>query len=359
MPERTHMNGKPVLFRPAKTVLNMDSKFREKLLCDGPTFSLGDACAYSCSFCYVPDMMRKAAYVPKDQPHESVVIRRQDALDILRSQLTFRRKHGIEPKYDNENDNRVVYSSPLVDCAANMDLVKETVLACCNILEVTHWHIRLLSKSNLLPKVAQHLMDRAADGKHGTEPFTQAEVQKRLIFGVSTGTLDDAQAAAFEQGCPKVSKRLESLHWLQDHGYRTFGMVCPSLPQRDYPQWAHDMAHAIRAEKCEHVWAEVINVRGESMTRTVKALHDAGYEWQAWELDRMSKSHGLWESHARATFQAHATALAQGAGVSQPPSGADLAPKLRFLQYVTPATRDWWQEHTAEGAVLLGAAAHS
>jgi len=31
--------------------------------------------------------------------------------------------------------------------------------------------------------------------------------------------------------------------------------------------------------------------------------------------------------------------------------------KLRFLQYVTPETRDWWKAHEAQGAVLLGKAA--
>jgi DNA repair photolyase len=359
MSERTTMNGKPVLVRPAKTVLNMDSKFREKLLCDGPTFSLGDACAYSCSFCYVPDMMRKASYVPHDQPHESVVIRRQDALGILYKQLTVENKRlGYHtPKYNNHLDNRVVYSSPLVDCAANMELVRETVLACKMILCLTHWHIRLLSKSNLLPKVAELLIKAASEGENDTNarfsrPFTEEDVKNRLIFGVSTGTLDDAQAAAFEQGCPKVSKRLESLHWLQDSGFRTFGMICPSLPQREnWQEWSAALMEAIRAPKCEHVWAEVINVRGESMTRTCKALHEAGYEWQAAELARVSADPEAWEAYARATFLAHAcrTDLLDDQGRT----------KLRFLQYVTPKTLDWWSQHQTHGAILLGAAAHA
>jgi hypothetical protein len=51
---RTTMNGKPVYSVPAKAVINLDSGFKHKLLCDGPTFSTGSACAYSCAFCYVP-----------------------------------------------------------------------------------------------------------------------------------------------------------------------------------------------------------------------------------------------------------------------------------------------------------------
>ena len=53
------MNGKPVIEVDAKTIVNFASNFSHKLLCDGLTFSSGSACAYSCAFCYVPDLMRK------------------------------------------------------------------------------------------------------------------------------------------------------------------------------------------------------------------------------------------------------------------------------------------------------------
>ena len=56
----------------------------------------------------------------------------------------------------------------------------------------------------------------------------------------------------------------------------------------DYERFAHEMHDAIRAEKCEHVWAEVINVRGESMTRTVAALRVGGFEPDAQELLRVT-----------------------------------------------------------------------
>src|SRR5436309_5014313 len=255
---RATMNKKPVYEVPAKTVINFQSGFAHKLLCDGPTFSTGSACAYSCAFCYVPDLMRKSPHL-RDirQPHESVVIRRAGAIEAMRTQLVDR--HG-RPKFNDLNDGRVIYASPLVDIAANMDLVRETIEACKLILELTHWQIRLLSKSNLLPIIARELP------------------RDRIIYGVSTGTLDDKLAVAFEQGTPLPSKRLQSLHWLQDNGYRTFGMICPSLPQTEYDAFAREMSDAIRAEKCEHIWAEIINVRSESMTRTVAALRAAGLQ---------------------------------------------------------------------------------
>ncbi|MBN8422895.1 MAG: hypothetical protein J0L73_28560 [Verrucomicrobia bacterium] len=342
-PDRQTMNGKPVLFRPAKTVLNMDSGFKEKLLCDGPTFSLGDACTYSCSFCFVVAMMAKAGYMPKGRRHIDMVVRRENALKILHSQLLTNPGKGKprQPKYNDPNDQRVVYSSPLVDCAGNMDLVRETVEACVLILLLTNWHIRLLSKSNLLPKLAALLVN------HTPSQAWRSDVRRRMIFGVSTGTLDDSQAAAFEKGCAKPSKRFESLHWLQDEGFRTFGMICPSLPQRDYSGWAAEMHCALRGHNCEHIWAEVMNVRGQSLSNTVSALHHAGYEWQASALQRVSEDPAAWEDYARQTFLAHAQYHH-----NQPE-------RLRFLQYVTPKTLDWWKSHAASGAILLGAAAHA
>jgi hypothetical protein len=116
-------------------------------------------------------------------------------------------------------------------------------------------------------------------------------------------------------------------------------MICPSLPQTDYPRFTQEMFDAIRADKCEHVWAEVINVRGESMVRTVAALRNAGFVSEASQLQAVSRNRELWEEYARCTFFAHAEIYPPG--------------KLRFLQYVTNETREWWEKRRYKGAVLL------
>jgi DNA repair photolyase len=348
--KRQVMNGKPVFSVPAKTVINFESAFEHKLLCDGPTFSTGSACAYSCSFCYVPDLMRKLRAIPAyDQvkgAHDEIVIRRDRAVEVLRSQLTDRYgrpkfKHGRTYHSGSNRKLRmakVIYASPLVDVAANMELVRETIEACRAILELTDWDIRLLSKSNLLPRIAQGLEVLAPVGQW-TGPDGWRD---RVIYGVSTGTLDDGLAKCIEGGAALVSKRLESLHWLQDEGYRTFGMVCPSLPQADYSMFARSMAGAIRADRCEHVWAEVMNVRGESLTRTIEALKTGGFYGQSDLLQAVMEYKPLWESYARQTFQAHAGVLPPG--------------KLRFLQYVKGlqlGSAEWWAAQKDKGAVVL------
>ncbi len=136
-----------------------------------------------------------------------------------------------------------------------------------------------------------------------------------------------------------MSKRIESLHWLQDNGYRTFGMICPSLPQADYLEFARDMAEALRPEKLEHIWAEVINVRGDSFRNTFKALETGGFQKEAYMLSAVSNVKEAWEEYARDTFEAHARMYRPG--------------QLRFLQYVTKETRPWWEERREKGAVLL------
>lgn len=257
---------------------------------------------------------------------QDVVIRNKNAIDLLRAQLLDR--HGRR-RYPDDQDHRVVYSSTTVDVAANMELVGETAELCNLLLEHTGWQIRLLSKSNLLHKLVEDNM-------------IPERYRDRLIFGLSTGTLDDRVAKAFERGTALVSKRLESLHWLQDNGFRTFGMICPSLPQEDYDKFSREICAAIRVEKCEHVWAEPINVRGESLSKTLAALLDAGLETEAVRLAEVSgpQTAKAWEDYSRETFLAHTRNI---------PSG-----KLRFLQYIKLTTADWWAAQIKDGAVLLG-----
>ncbi len=333
------MGGKPVHFVEGN-VINFSSGFGKKLLCDDLTFTAGTACQYSCAYCFVPSIMRKSGHLRNKDgtlrfgAHEDVVIRRTAVVERIRQQLTAR---GGQPKFRDPTDQRVIYASPLVDVAANMDLVRETVEACAMILRLTHWNIRLLSKSTFLPRVASLLLNAAGP----SAGFSVDDVMARIVFGVSTGTLDDMVGSAIEEGCPLVSKRIASLKDLQDAGFRTFGMICPSLPQEDYRKWARDIHAAIRSDRCEHVWAEVINVRGDSYTRTVKRLTQAGRGTAALALAEVMASKDAWENYARQTFEAHAWELGKQPG------------KLRFLQYTTKATEPYWRESVPGGAVIL------
>lgn len=337
--KKIKMNGKPVIYRDAKTVLtiNDDHGFRHKWLCDGITLNLGDACAFSCAYCYVGPAMLKVLHGLMDDynaqhatsfGHSDFVVRRRQSLELLKNQLLVRG----QPKYADPADNRTVFFSTLVDVAANKELLHETAGASLTILENTSWQIRFLSKSGLLSKLV-------SDG------LIPDKYHHRLIFGFSTGTLDDRVARAVENGTSAVSKRLESLHWLQDNGFRTYAMICPSLPQTDYEKFSHDICQASRVDKCEEVWAEVINVRGESFARTLAALQKAGLEYEAAALSNVAgpKSSERWEQYVRKTFLAHTRHV--------PPD------KLRFLHYPRKGTTEWWKPMMEKGALLLGSEA--
>ncbi len=326
------MGQKPVFEIDAKTVIDFHSDFAHKQLCDGPTFSLGSICVYSCSFCYVIPMIfkltaiqavkRSAALLGKRL--EEVIVRRRRGLQVLRRQLTVDRPPGVDL-----GRKMVIYTSPLVDAAANMVLVKETAEACKMIFELTNWDVRVLSKSSLLPELAKLIPVR---------------FKQRMIYGVSTGTLDDALCKSFEKDTARVSKRIRSLHWLQDHGYRTFGMLCPILPQSDYDQYAEHAVEQIRVDRCEQVWAEVINVRGPSFANTLAALDQGGFQAEAERLRAVcgSGSGQAWDLYARNTFDA----LARHIGPEQ----------LRFLHYPKLINAGHWVPREAEGAILLGEA---
>lgn len=327
------MAGKPMFSLPSPTAISWSDPFAHKKLTTGPVMNLGDACVYSCAYCYV-EAMSKGRFVKflrgRRLGFQDAVIRRcgvvpgQTAVDTLKAQLS-RKKWRIMA-----GEFQTCFTSSTVDPAPNGDLLEETAHAIALVLTSTCWDVRVLSKSANLPRLAARIV----------ELFPGAE--RRLILGVSTGTLDDKLARAIEKGTPLVSRRIESLRKLQDEGFRTFGMICPSLPQADYDAFSRAMCKAIRVEKCEHVWAEPMNVRGASFTKTIDALESSGFGAEAAAL-RAVAGPGKMErrdDYAKATFLAHASNIP--------------LEKLRFLHYPGKKSLPWWNKRRRMGAVLLG-----
>lgn len=319
------MCGKPVFEIERREILKTGSEFQKKKLCDGHTFTSGDACAYRCTFCYVPQQFARepgmiALRKEFGLSHSEMVVRRSGAVGILRAQLLDGK--GRPRFHGPEEFGKVVYASPIVDCAATPELVRETVALCREILSLTPWTIRLLSKSSFLPRISEGLADIPG-------------IRSRIIFGCSTGTLDDKLAASFEIGTAKVSKRIASIRELQADGWRTFGMACPMLP-------GADVAGIIDAlGPVEHIWGEAINLRGRSFGNTVNALLSAGYDEKANALSLVSGpgSRARWESYCRDLFD-QVAAIVPGE-------------RLHWLQYVRPGTRPWWETRERDGAICL------
>ncbi len=195
-------------------------------------------------------------------------------------------------------------------------------------LRLTSFDLRLLSKSpELAYTVAAQLRERLP------EP-----TRRRVIFGLSTGTLDDRIAPAIEP-VPLPSKRLKALHWLQDKGFRTYGMLCPILPQEDPGAYAKLAMASIRAERCEQVWAEPVNFRvggkaeqGEnedamlqrnSFQATLRGLASKTKE-AAVRFEEVALDSDAWEQYCRRTFEALLAAA---------PKRTDGNTKLVWMQY--------------------------
>ena len=379
-PVTSTMLGKQV-FSVNSGPYNAHSGFVHKRLSSGPTFTSGTACAFSCRYCYVEAMVRKQAAVRKilrdaGRSFDQVVIRRNDprgqlALvltrpggrnesgvrveDILQPHVTERwgltGKRSISsraPRFIGEEfRGKVVFGSPLVDVAATPELARETVDLCEMFLLLTSYDLRLLSKSpNLASIVAKDLADRMPK-----------ETRERVIFGLSTGTLDDAVAAAIEP-VPPPSKRLEALHWLQDTGFRTYGMLCPILPQVNPAAYAKAAMAAIRAEKCENVWAEPVNFRAgkaakdddevaarNSFEATLRGL--AKHKKEAERFQNVALDENAWEQYCRGLFEALLAAA---------PKRMNGQTKLIWMQYPRNfESIPHWLGFEANGAVLLGA----
>lgn len=239
---------------------------------------------------------------------------------------------------------QVLFASAFVDVAATKELAMETVEICTVLLKLTDFHIRLLSKSPLLYEiVAAELAAR------------HPEAKARMIFGLSTGTLDDDIARAIEPDAPSPTRRLESLRNLQDAGFRTFGMVCPILPQADPKAYAKQAIERIRLARCEHIWAESVNARTKRQTErrkensfqdTLRALRRAVKEGHPDReiANRFKKIIGdktAWGQYCRETFEAFASLT--------PPE------KLRWMQYpTTDKDIKWWLGQRKLGALVLG-----
>lgn len=332
--------AKPVIYSNS-SVFNNKSGFGKKNLCDFLTFTAGTACAYSCQYCYVNAMVGRRKYVkdalatlaeesgssPKDL--REVVIRRSNPIEKLERALGDR---FMGPKWKG----KVIYASPLVDVAATGEMAAETVEMCRVILERSSLDIRLLSKSPLIESHVARELDADA--------VFQQKARKRIIFGISTGTLNEQVSRAIEPNAPSLKRRIEAITRLQADNWRTFGMLCPILPQ-DPAAYAQRASELLELKRFEHVWAEVLNTRGDSMARTIAALDQAGLSIWGDALREISGkgARTQWETYARGMFEELIKVV---------PARHD-GPRLQFLQYACTATEAWWKARISFGAVVL------
>ena len=317
-------NGKPHFTTQTKQVLSFSDEFKSKKLCTTPTLNLGMGCGFECSYCYVPGSMSRHSVVcriQKETGHSlgEISLVRENPLPVLEKELLYA---DGSPRF---TEHQVVFTSTLVDPCANTEILAMTLGACLLVMKHTPWTIRVLTKSAAVVVLARGL----------------AAFKERVIFGLSTGTLHDNVALHVEKGASSPTARIRALETLHREGFRTFGMICPVLPQANYAQFADEVTKRILPFVTENVWVEVINARGKAFNATIAALGDAGDTATQAAMQLIHDDKAAWENYARATFAALAAVVP--------------ADKYRFLQYVQEGQTSWWRSQVTRGAVLLGA----
>jgi DNA repair photolyase len=257
-------NSKQQLYYFGDTGIGEAKKFEKKLLASY-SVNIGNICAFGCSYCYVPTVVAKIKVI-RDilaqgyKTEDISCYRHQDnVLDCI-----FRDLDKI-----HRDDNGTVFFCTTCDPCAIPDHADTTTKAIRLIMERSNLQVRVLSKSILIIQVAQELQ----------------AYRDRIVYGLSTGTTLSVISQAVEERASDITERVRALHWLQNNGFRTFGMICPVIPSE--VDNVMQLLEQVRPELCAGVWVEPLNIRGKSLVNTFNKLVAAGLEDHAVELQRV------------------------------------------------------------------------
>jgi DNA repair photolyase len=301
-----------------KTGIAHTKGFEDKLLAKYAV-NIGNMCDFGCTFCYVPAVTIKQKYIQsvlKDGDclgDFSSYRDRQNVLQTVRKDLK---------KFKND-DNSEVFFCTTCDPCSTQEHTETSIEAIRAIFLGSNLQVRILSKSSLIKQVAEELKD----------------YKNRIVFSLSTGTSLPEISASIEHFASPIEERVRALHWLQDYGFRTYGMICPVLPSEIGN--ASQLLSQVRPQFCEHVWVEALNVRGKSLVNTYDTLMASGLNEHALELQRVMGNKENWVEYSKKLFLSFQKQL----------SDMGQLQKLRFLQYVSKRDREFFENQP--GAICL------
>ncbi|MBE3135975.1 MAG: radical SAM protein [Thermoplasmata archaeon] len=292
--------------------------FEHKLLAKY-SVNIGNICEFGCSFCYVPSITNKQKTV------KSIL----DKGYKIEEFSSYRYKVNVLSTVANDlrnikkNDYGTVIFCTTCDPCATLEHADISIATIKLIMQRSNLQIRVLSKSVLIKNIAESLKT----------------FNKRITYGLSTGTSLEEVSKAIEQNASPIRKRVEVLRWLQDNNFRTYGMICPVIPSE--VDRVKELLNQIRPELCEDVWVEAVNVRGKSLVNTYEKLMNAGLENHALELKRVMENKDNWREYCKKLFLNFQNEMRK----------RNQLKKLHFLQYVSPEDKEFFNKQ--EGAVCL------
>lgn len=312
------MNKKNKFYYSGKTGIARTEAFEKKGLAEY-SINIGNICEFGCTFCYVPSVTSKQKVV-------------RDIIDQgykLNEFCSYRYKTNVLSCVNSDikkirfDDNRTVFLCTTCDPCATMDHADTSIKIIKLIVDQSNLQVRVLSKSILLKEIAKEL-----------SPY-----RDRVVYSLSTGTTLETISRAIEESASNILARIQTLHWLQDNNYRTYGMICPVIPSE--VNNAKQLLDQIRPELCEDVWVEAVNVRGKSLVNTYNKLTATGLEEHAEELKRVMGNRSNWIEYSKKLFF----------GFQGEMRLRGLLNKLHFLQYVSKYDRAFFEGQP--GAVCL------
>jgi len=293
----------------SKTGIAKAEGFKKKGLADYAV-NIGNVCEFACSYCYVPDL-----------PFQHPSVKELLAQGYNREEISnYRDRDNIlatvakDLKRISPDNTSTVFFCTTCDPCANAEHVKMTTAAAKLILSQSKLKVRILSKSDRIVDAASEL----------------SEYKDRVFYGLSTGTCLAEISRSIETNATPIKNRIAGLHWLQDHGFRTFGMICPVLPSEKGR--VKELLDQVRPEFCEDIWVEAINDKGYSLTNTLAALEKFGLDWHSYALKGVMGSKDKWRQYTKELYVAFERELWKRGSFD----------KFHYLQYVTKADRDFF-----------------
>jgi len=300
------------------TGIGRTKAFEEKHLAEY-SVNIGNICAFGCTYCYTPSVTSKQKII-RDIITQGYNI---DEISCYRHMDNVLECVAWDLKKIHPDDHRTVFFCTTCDPCATKEHADTTIKAIRLIMERSKLQVRLLSKSVNIIHIAQDL----------------AVYRDRITYSLSTGTASPDISRAIEERASNITERIQALHWLQDNGFRTYGMICPVLPSEG--DNVIQLLDQVRPELCENVWVEAVNVRGKSLVQTYKKLIDADLMDHAEELKRVMNNKAAWIEYSKRLFL----------GFQSEMRDRGLLDRMYFLQYVSKGDINFFEGNP--GAVCL------
>lgn len=312
------MNSKQQFRYYGKTGISRTEAFEKKRLAKY-SVNLGNMCEFGCTYCYTPSITRKQKVLM------DIIAKGYNLDDISCYRYQENVLYCVSKDLDSipRGDNGTVFFCTTCDPCAAREHTETTIKAIRLIMERSRLQVRVLSKSVLITRVAYEL----------------DKYRNRITYSLSTGTASPDISRAIEERASNITERVRALHWLQDNGFRTYGMICPVLPSE--VECVNQLLDQVRPELCEGVWFEAVNVRGKSLVNTHKKLIDAGLENHAEELKRVMGDKDEWIEYTKRLFLGFQADLQR----------RGLLNRMHFLQYVSRNDKAFFEKQP--GAVCL------